>query len=149
MQKTLFFALFFVLLPWAGRAQTFSIDWHKVSPGGTSGGTNGVTAYSLSGLAGQPDAGGAMAGGGYSLTGGFWSLISVVQTPGLPMLSISRAGASVVIAWPNTPACALQQSSNLATRGWAACAASVNCNNGTNSATLAPGPGSLFFRLAR
>jgi hypothetical protein len=29
---------------------------------------------------GQPDAGLAMTGGGYSLTGGFWSLIAVVQT---------------------------------------------------------------------
>jgi hypothetical protein len=45
--------------------------------GGT--GTGGV--YSVTITIGQPDASGAMTGGSYSLTGGFWALISVVQTP--------------------------------------------------------------------
>jgi hypothetical protein len=36
---------------------------------------------------GQPDAG-AMSGGNYSLTGGFWALISVVQMTGTPLLTI-------------------------------------------------------------
>jgi len=46
----------------------------------------------------------------YSVTGGFWSLISVVQTPGVPNLLIVPNGAnSVKILWPNTGSYTLQQ----------------------------------------
>jgi hypothetical protein len=72
--------LFIWLLTPALNAQTYSIDWYKIAGGG---GTSSSGQYSVSGTIGQPDAGGAMTGGGYSLTGGFWSLISVVQTPGI------------------------------------------------------------------
>jgi len=49
----------------------YSIDWYKISGGGTSSGGT----YQVSGTLGQPDAGGMLGGGVYSLTGGFWSLI--------------------------------------------------------------------------
>ena len=62
-------------------AQNYSIDWYKIAGGGGTS-TNG--AYSLTGTIGQPDASSAMSGGNYSVTGGFWSLISVVQTAGAP-----------------------------------------------------------------
>src|ERR1035437_1377725 len=58
-------------------AQSYSIDWYKIAGGG---GTSTGGTYQVSGTIGQPDASGAMAGGNYSLTGGFWSLISIVQT---------------------------------------------------------------------
>jgi hypothetical protein len=48
----------------------FEINWHTVDGGGAMNTTAG--AFSLSGTAGQPDAGGAMTGGDFSLTGGFW-----------------------------------------------------------------------------
>ena len=67
------------------RAQTYSIDWYKVSGGGGSS-TGGV--YSVSGTIGQHDAGGPMTGGNYCVTGGFWSLYAV-QTPGAPFLTIT------------------------------------------------------------
>jgi hypothetical protein len=41
-------------------------------------------------------------GGGYSVSGGFWSLINVVQTAGLPNLVISYSGTSVIVSWVNT-----------------------------------------------
>ena len=63
----------------SARAQNYSIPWYKVAGGG---GTSTGGTYPVSGTIGQPDAGGAMSGGNYSLTGGFWSLISVVQTAG-------------------------------------------------------------------
>ena len=75
-----------LLLYQNANAQSYSIDWYKVASGGGTS-TGGV--YSVSGTIGQPDAGGAMSGGNYSLTGGFWSLISVVQTAGLPNLIIT------------------------------------------------------------
>ena len=50
--------------------QSYSIDWYKIAGGGGTS-TNGQ--YAVTGTIGQPDAGGAMAGGNYSLTGGFWA----------------------------------------------------------------------------
>jgi hypothetical protein len=63
------------------QGQSYTIDWYKIAGGG---GTSTGSVYSISGTIGQPDASGAMTGGSYSLTGGFWALISLVQTPGAP-----------------------------------------------------------------
>lgn len=52
-------------------AQDYDIDWHSVGGGGEMWSTGGP--YELSGTIGQPDAG-AMAGGSYTLTGGFWAV---------------------------------------------------------------------------
>jgi hypothetical protein len=145
------FLLFGLLIPAVSLAQSYSITWNKVtSGGGTSSGTNGASAFSVSGSIGQPDTGGAMRGGSYSVTGGFWSFISVVETQGQPSLSITHAGNSVVISWPNIRGYSLQQNSNLAaSASWVASGYSVTTNaNGTNSITISAPPGSLFFRLA-
>src|ERR1700677_206818 len=94
-----FILIFGLLIPTIGFTQSYSINWYKVAGGGgTSSGGN----YSISGTIGQPDAGGAMTGGGYSLTGGFWSLIAVVQSAGLPNLTIMHSGNTVIISWPDT-----------------------------------------------
>jgi hypothetical protein len=142
--------LFGLLMAGAGLAQEYSIAWHKVAGGGgTSSGTNGASVYSVSGTIGQPDASGAMSGGSYAVTGGFWSLISVVQTAGLPYLTIAHAGNSVIVSWPNTGSYSLQQNSNLAaSAGWTASTYSITTSAGTNSTTITPPTGNLFFRLA-
>ena len=128
------------------QAQSYSIGWYKIACGGAAAGGG---QYSISGTIGQPDAGGAMSGGNYSLTGGFWSLISVVQTAGLPNLAITHSGNSVIISWPNTANFALQQNSNLAASGgWTDSGYAVSTNaSGANSITITPPAGSLFFRL--
>src|SRR5208283_1571910 len=109
--------LFGLLVPTICFGQQYSINWYKVAGGGgvSTGGT-----YQVSGTIGQHDAGGPLTGGSYSLTSGFWALISVVQTPGLPNLTITFVGPnSVVVSWPNTGSYTLQQNSNLATpAGW-------------------------------
>src|ERR1035437_9692772 len=80
------------------RAQTYSINWYKVAGGGGIS-TGGV--YAVSGTVGQPDAGGPMTGGNYSLTGGFWALYAV-QTPGAPFLTIFRTATNTaVVQWPS------------------------------------------------
>ena len=125
--------------------QSYSIDWYKIAGGGGTS-TNGQ--YSVSGTIGQPDASGAMTGGSYSLTGGFWSLISVVQTAGLPNLTITHSGNSVIVSWPNTGSYTLQQNANLASaNGWTTSGYSISTNNGTNNITVTPPAGNLFFRL--
>ena len=102
----------------------------------------------MSGTIGQHDAGGPMTGGQYSVTGGFWALISVVQTPGLPNLTVAQSGNSVIVSWPNTGSYTLQQNSNLVTpAGWTTSGFSVTTVNGTNSVTITPPTGDLFFRL--
>jgi hypothetical protein len=83
------------LFAWNTTAQVYSIEWSKVACGGD---TSTNDQYSVSGTIGQHDAGTAMTGGNYSLTGGFWSLISVVQTAGLPNLTIAKVGNSVIIS---------------------------------------------------
>lgn len=51
-------------------AQTYEITWHTVDGGGATA-LSGAT-YVLGGTAGQPDAGGPLAGDSYGLSGGFW-----------------------------------------------------------------------------
>jgi hypothetical protein len=131
----------------AVHAQSYSIDWYKVAGGG---GTSTGGTYSVSGTIGQPDASGAMSGGNYSVTGGFWSLINVVQTPGLPKLFIVPNGPnSVKVLWsdPDTNSYTLQQNANLTTTNWTTSAFTISNLSGTNSIILTSPAGNLFFRL--
>ena len=125
--------------------QSYSVDWYKISGGGGTS-TNGQ--YSVTGTIGQPDASGAMSGGNYSVTGGFWSLISVVQTPGAPTLYVSHSGNTVTVYWQNVSGWNLIQSGNLTTpmASWSA-SSSPTLSNGTNYLNLTGPTGNLFFRL--
>jgi hypothetical protein len=125
--------------------QNYAIDWHKIAGGGGTS-TGGV--YSVGGTIGQHDASSTMSGGGYSLTGGFWSALAVVQTAGLPTLSIRHAAPDVVVvSWPNTAACTVQTSSDVSAANWTAYTGAVITGNGTNSVVITPPTGRLFFRL--
>ncbi len=128
----------------AVHAQQYSIDWYKVSGGG---GTSTGGTYQVAGTIGQPDASGAMTGGSYSLTGGFWSLIAVEQTPGAPLLTITHSGNSVTVSWPDTGSYTLQQNASLAGGSWTTSGYSITTSNGTNSITVTSPAGNLFFRL--
>ena len=127
-----------------GRAQPYAIDWHKVSGGG---GTSTNTPFSVTGTAGQHDAGGSMAGGDFSVTGGFWSLLSLVQTPGAPPLFISRSGNSVTVYWQAVAGWHLRQNNNLAAPADWSASSGVTSSNGTNFLTITPPAGNLFFQL--
>lgn len=133
------FATFCLIEPVA--AQTFSIDWYKVSGGGGTS-TGGV--YSVSGTIGQQDASGAMSGGSYSVTGGFWSLYAV-QTSGAPWLTITHIGNQAIVSWPpSATGWTLQTNANLATpTTWGNYLGTI----ANNSITNAPPKGNLFFRL--
>jgi hypothetical protein len=91
-----------------------------------------------------------MSGGNYTITGGFWSLLAVVQTPGAPLLTITHSGNNVIVSWPVSPGgFTLQQNGNLANAaGWSTYGGTASTNNGVNSITLAPPVGNLFFRLS-
>jgi len=134
-----------LLLPVAAFAQTYSVDWYKIAGGG---GTSTGATYALSGTIGQPDASGAMSGGNYSVTGGYWALVNVVQTPGAPTLYISHNGAAVTVYWQNVAGWNLIQNGTLTTplASWSA-SAGVTTTNGTNYLNLTNVVGNWFFRL--
>lgn len=140
-----------LLCPFLGQAQSYSINWYKVAGGGgTSAGTNGSAVYAVSGTIGQQDASTAMTGGNYSVTGGFWSLISLVQTPGAPLLTITQSPGSATVSWPSpSTGFFLQTNSNLAHTSWANFVGAITTNAAgtTNSVTITPPVGNLFFRL--
>ena len=128
------------LMALSASAQNYNISWYKVAGGG---GTSSGGQYSLSGTIGQPDASGALTGGNYSITGGFWALYAV-QTPGAPLLTITYFGNQAVVSWP--PAVSgwtLQTNNNLSIGTWGNYLGTVVNNSVTNS----PPRGNLFFRL--
>jgi hypothetical protein len=127
-------------LPAGALAQSYNIDWYKVSGGG---GTSTGATYTVSGTIGQPDAGGEMTGGSYALTGGFWAIYAV-NTPGSPVLTITYLGNQAVVSWPaSVTGWTLQTNVNLATPTWGNYLGPIVNNSVTNS----PPPNVLFFRL--
>lgn len=136
-----------LLLVFASTAypQSYSIDWCKVADGG---GTSAGGAYTVSGTIGQPDAG-AMSGGNYSLTGGYWALIAAVQQPGAPLLVITRSGPNVILSWSATATgFVLESNIKLAvTNGWSAVSPLPETVNGFNYVTNVINPGNNFYRL--
>jgi hypothetical protein len=118
-----------------------AINWFTIGAGGGTA-TGGV--YSVSGSIGQPDAGNAMTNGQYSVTGGFWALPMVVQTPGAPRLTIVPSGpGQATIAWsPNTPAFVLQETLSLSPTNW------INSPSGATNPVVVPvNLPAKFYRL--
>jgi hypothetical protein len=131
---------------WTSSAQTqYSLDWYKIAGGGGTS-TGGV--YTVSGTIGQPDASGAMSGGPYSVTGGFWALYAV-QTPGAPYLWVQRTTTNTVCVWwaVSDTGWQLQAATALASTGstWTTCSYSTN---GANCVHIeSPPAGNRFYRL--
>jgi hypothetical protein len=138
-------AFLFAIKPALLQAQTYSINWQTLDGGGGTS-TGGV--YSVSGTIGQPDAGGAMSGGDYSLTGGFWSFNTTVPPPPPPLLGIQITGNMVMVYWPS-PSTGFnpQVNTNLATANWVAPAETVQDNGSIKYLLVSPPAGNRFYRL--
>ena len=122
----------------------FSIPWSTLDGGGGTS-TGGV--YSVSGTIGQPDAGEEMAGGDFTLEGGFWVMPIVVQTDGAPTLEIAPAAAGfATLSWsPDTGTnWVLQESLDLTSGVWSNAPSAW-----TNPATVPASPPVKFYRLFR
>jgi hypothetical protein len=138
---------FCLLLPVFGPAQTYSIDWFTIDGGGGTS-TGGV--YSISGTVGQPDAG-HLSGGNFTLDGGFWGIISAVQSPSAPALTIQlTATNTVMISWPSpSVGFNLQQNPDLTTPTWVTPPEGVS-NDGTIKFIIVNPPiGNRFYRLSK
>jgi hypothetical protein len=144
MKAFLAFLLLLALKP-LGFAQPYSINWFTVAGGG---GTSSGGQFSVSGTVGQSDAG-VMSGGNFTLTGGFWGVIAAVQSPGAPVLTITPAGANVIISWPSpSTGFALQQSPTISPTSWTT--GPAPSDNGTiKSVTVPGGPGDMVYRLTK
>jgi hypothetical protein len=121
-------------------AQNYSIDWYTIDGGGATS-TGGV--YSVSGTIGQPDAGGPMTNGQYSVTGGFW-LPTAVQVVGAPTLTIVPAApGNATVSWTlNTPGFVLQETWVLSPANW-----TNSLSGATNPITVPATLSSKFYRL--
>jgi sugar lactone lactonase YvrE len=66
----------------------------------------------------------------------------------VPNLTIGlTAPNSVVVSWPNLGSYTLQSNADLTTTNWVNYGGAVTPSNGTNSVTISPPVGNLFFRL--
>jgi hypothetical protein len=113
-------------------AQNYRIDWYSID---------------------QPDAG-TLAGGNYTLTGGFMSVVTAIQTPGGPQLRVTRSGGNVIISWPDPSTdFVLQEAGALANPStstlWNNYSGSVTTSGGEKRVTLPAPAGNKYFRLRK
>jgi hypothetical protein len=132
---------------WLAWAADYSIDWFTIDGGGGTS-TGGV--YAVSGTIGQPDAG-RMSGGQYTLEGGFWGVVAAIQTPGGPLLSVTRTNGGVMVSWPKPADGWVLEQTNRITGlpgAWPQVPANLYLTNSTDIYILEPAPvGNKFFRL--
>ncbi|MCX6929879.1 MAG: hypothetical protein NT154_42705 [Verrucomicrobia bacterium] len=127
-------------------AQSYSIDWYTVDGGGGTS-TGGV--YSVTGTIGQPDAG-VMSGGNYTVVGGFWGTVAVVQTPGAPLLSIFHTPTNTVaVTWPSpSTGWTLQQNTNsVGSVNWSNVTTTIQDDGIIRTLIVNPPAGNRFYRL--
>ena len=141
----LWLALF--LAPLGANAQSYSIDWFTIDGGGGTS-TGGV--YSVSGTIGQPDAG-KSSGGSYVLEGGFWNVAVAIQTPGGPLLTITRSGSNVILSWPGDSAGFVLQETTLIAdpNSWQDTSTSPVVVGPNITVTVPGSPGFKFYRLRK
>src|SRR5439155_209020 len=94
--KTIIFLSLFCVGLISAVAQSYTLNWFTIDGGGGTS-TGGV--FNVRGTIGQPDAG-RLAGGNYTLDGGFWGIVLSIQQPGAPLLRITRSNSDVVVSWP-------------------------------------------------
>ena len=123
-------------------AQSFAINWSTIDGGGTS--TGGI--YSVSGTIGQPDAG-ISSGGSYTMVGGFWGVLSAVQTPNAPLLSIERLASAVRVFWARPATGFVLEQSLTVTGAWSQVAFPYATNATDISITVSAPAGNRFYRL--
>jgi len=141
------FCAVWLVIPGLLDAQDFDLDWFAVAAGGgeSSGGD-----FELSATIGQPAAG-DMSGVDFAISGGFWSIVTIVETPVDLALHVNLAGGNVVMSWLQNGSAgfALEETAALAnsTTTWIAVNVAPQASNGTNSVQLPLASGNRFYRL--
>ena len=115
------------------------------------GGTSAGGQYAVRSAVGQVGAGLTISGGNFSATGSPWH-VTVVSTPGAPLLKIATENGLIRLAWPSSATgFNLQQTDAVQTDPAATVWVGVNLtvsDNGTEkSVSIAPGALKKFYRL--
>ena len=138
-------SLLLLALALHARAQYQLTSWTTDAGGGSS--TGGV--YTVAATIGQPDAN-THTGGPYTLTGGFWSSVAVVPTPGAPLLRIIHANTRVILAWPDpSTGFQLQASPSLSAPVWVDVPDAPSIVGAEKQVVQPLNPGMRFFRLRK
>jgi hypothetical protein len=147
-QYCLSFAAYAVCLSFPPvQGEPYSIDWFKIAPvAAASQGGN----FRLSGVMAQPDAG-AMVGGNFALKSGFLSVVTVLQTPGAPTLTVTRRAPNAIeIGWAfSSTGFALEQSTDLRAGTWQPVTEPVLGDGTRRFIAITPREGQLFYRLVK
>jgi hypothetical protein len=110
------------------------------------------TRFTLTGTIGQPEAAPQFSSpnGRFSIEPGFWDRYTVVQTPGLPLLTIRRGIArdTAVLAWPVVVSgYVLEQSPELSPASWSVVLTPVVDTATEHTVTVPIDAPKKFFRL--
>ena len=135
-----------LLLPAAATIVTaaYTLNWSTIDSGGglSTGGT-----YTVAGTIGQADTT-RMSGGAYALSGGFWALPELLQTPEGPPLTMTSTPSAVLLQWPSpSPGWRLLTSTDLLS--WTPVANAPILSGDYLQVTQSPVPGGSrrFYRL--
>lgn len=126
--------------------QSYRIDSFVIAGGG---GTSSNGSFSVTGTIGQIDAG-KLAGGNFTIDGGFLSGIYLVQTPDAPVLSISRTGPNAMVSWSTNSASGfrLEETSTVnVPASWGTSSSTLTTNGSQISVTVPTSNGLRFYRL--
>jgi hypothetical protein len=127
-------------------AQSYNMDWFTVDGGG---GTSSGGAFSISGTIGQPDAG-VLSGGGYTVEGGFWSGVSIIQNTNAPILNIRLAGSNAILSWPvGITGFSLEETATIDSGFWSATPQSVLDTATMHTVTVPAVNVIKFYRLKK
>lgn len=123
------------------------MEWFSMDGGGGTS-TGGV--YTVSGTVGQPDAG-SMAGGQFAIQGGFWSVVTAVQTPGAPWLRVERSVTNtVLLAWPHpSTGFELQSAGDVSNPTWSHVSITPLVVGEEKQVIVDLPPGRRFYRLRK
>lgn len=129
-------------------AASYSIPWFKIAGGG---GTSAGGSYSLSGTLGQAEGSTALRGGPFSLAGGYWTGIILIQSPEAPTLSISQVNPDgVIVCWPEpSTGWTLQESADLNANSWITSLRTPSVREGNRCVLITSPLKQLFLRLVK
>jgi hypothetical protein len=143
--KSLSFLIAFIGLSIAASAADFSISWSTIDGGGSTS-TSNDGRFSVSGTAGQPDAGRSASNDGQiQLNGGFW--YSEIAFCGCT-LSITYSSGNVTVSWPgDLSGCILEATVELLSPPSSIVWTPVSPQPTGNNYTAAVGGTQRYFRL--
>ena len=133
-------------------AQTYAVNWSTIAGGG---GTSTASVYTITGTISQPTTA-RVNSSGFTIDGGFWSIVATIQEPGAPVLSVRHTQTNtVVVSWPMTwPGFALLENPDLNTTNWVQVVTPpvvvVTSQTTAEKQVVVPTPtGKRFYRLSK